>query len=207
MSYDRINGSFVYGDECYVDDYYMDEIWAPINGFRYYMVSNKGRVWSEKTQRFLTVKPMDDHGHLGVCLCQDGRAYYRYIHRLVAEAFIPNPSRYPVVRHLDDDPGLDSEYDLAWGTQRDNIHDAIRNGRKYTLSKEDRERSYEKTRTPIKAIELSTGRVFNFVSQKEASRVLGIPQANIWKVLSGTRPRAQGFIFNYVDRGEDDGRY
>lgn len=51
------------------------------------------------------------------------------IHRLVAEAYIPNPKNLSVVMHLDDNP-LNNHYkNLQWGTQKENIQDAIHKGR------------------------------------------------------------------------------
>ena len=47
------------------------------------------------------------------------------IHRLVAETYIPNPNNYPVVRHLDDCPENNDYWNLAWGTQADNVHDCL----------------------------------------------------------------------------------
>ena len=83
-----MEGSFVYGDNVYIDDSYMDEEWEYIYGIEGYMISNKARVWSERSQKFLKLKKMDKHGHLGVCLYLNGKRIYKYIHRLVAEAFI-----------------------------------------------------------------------------------------------------------------------
>jgi len=51
-----------------------------------------------------------------------------YVHRLVAEAFIPNPEGLPFVRHLDDNPANNAASNLAWGTRSDNGVDAVRNG-------------------------------------------------------------------------------
>lgn len=195
MSRLYLEGRYVYGDDIYIDDYYMDEIWADIEGIDDYMVSNKARVWSKKTQSFLKVKPLDKHGHLGVCLYQDGQRIYRYIHRLVAEAFIPNPHNLPVVRHLEDRPYLNEPDDLEWGTQRENAYDAMRNGRAYILTDEDRYKGNKDRMTPLVAINLTTGEELYFESQGEASRVLRLPQANIWKVLHGERYSAGGYTF------------
>ena len=52
-----------------------------------------------------------------------------YIHRIVAESFIPNPNNYPVVRHKNDDPTNNHYSNLEWGTHSDNTNDAIRNGK------------------------------------------------------------------------------
>lgn len=205
---DGYPGEFIYGDYMYIDDYYMEERWKPIDGFRMeYWVSNLARVWSMKNRQFLKLKRMDRHGHLGVCLHLDGFKYYEYIHILVAEAFIPNTHNYPIVRHLYDNPNYNTVYDITWGTQRDNMHDAIRNGRAYRLTDEDREKGFEKSRTPIRAINMTTGDILSFRGQGEASRILGIPQANIWKVLNHQRPRAQGYTFEYMNRGEYDECY
>ena len=196
----HVDASYVYGDDIYVDDYYLDEKWEYIAGFPMYMVSDKARVWSVKNQKFLKLKPLDRHGHLGVCLRRDGVAYYRYIHRLVAEAFIPNPKNLPIVRHLYDDPSQNAVDDLAWGTHRDNAYDAILNGTAYMLTDEDRYRGNYERMTPIIAINTITNKRTRFQSQGEASRILGIPQANIWKVLRGQRRAAGNYIFKEVSK-------
>lgn len=48
-----IEGRFVHGDNIYIDDYYLDEEWRHIQGYPGYMISNKGRVWSSKTNKIL----------------------------------------------------------------------------------------------------------------------------------------------------------
>ena len=202
-----LEGRFVYGDDIYVDEYYSDERWSHIDGFPGYFVSDKGRIWSERHQQFLVLKQLDNHGHLGVCLYVDGERYYRYLHRLVAEAFIPNPDGLPVVRHICDEPSRNEAEDLSWGTQRDNWNDAIRNGRGYALTPEDRERGYEQSRTPVVAIDLTTGQRRSFRGQRYASKALGIPQANIWKVLTGERRQAGGYRFEYSERRVVNGHH
>lgn len=203
---DGFPGEFVYGDEIYVDEYYFDERWKPINGFcGEYWVSDKGRVWSMKTNRFLKLKKLDSHGHLGVCLYTLKGPVYAYIHRLVADAFIPNPNNYPVVRHIYDNPEYNEVNDLLRGTQRDNMLDARRNGRSYTITKADREKGLVNLRTPVKAINADTGEIDIFESQSHASEVLNIPQANIWKVLNGERRKAGGYYFEYIERGDRNG--
>lgn len=201
---DGYPGEFLFGDEFYMDEYYSDERWKPIFGDDRYFISNYARVWSCVSDQFMKVKPMDKHGHLGVCLMYNGRPEYYYIHRLVAQHFIPNPNNYPVVRHLDDNPYNNELENLCWGTQRDNAFDSIRNGRAYFLTDEDREKGFEKVRIPIRAIDLRTGQDYIFRGQNEAARALHIQQANIWKVLNGQRPQTQGYRFEYLHK--DGGR-
>lgn len=198
---DYISGEYVYGDDWYIDDEYMEERWWYIDGIPDYMISDRGRVWSVYSQKFLKVKPLDNHGHLGVCMSVDGRPVYKYIHRLMARAFIPNPYNLPVVRHLDDNPRNNYLDNLRWGTQKDNYEDCRRNGHARYVTPEAREIGLSKMRTPVVAVNLNTGERVLFRGQGDAARGLGLSQSNIWKVLSGERRHTGGFYFEYADRG------
>lgn len=83
----------------------MTEIYKDIKGFEgMYQISNYGNVVSLKrgTPRKLSLQT-DQKGYLSVKL-YNGNNYNRYkIHRLVAEAFIPNPNNYPQVNHINED--------------------------------------------------------------------------------------------------------
>lgn len=77
----------------------MDCITKPVEGFDDY-----GRVWSEKSHKWL--KPgLNKKGYFMVSLCHDGEYFTKKIHRLVAEAFIPNndPKQNDTVDHIDGD--------------------------------------------------------------------------------------------------------
>jgi len=84
------------------------ERWVPVRGFEFYEVSDRGSVrrlaGSPKcvTTRILKPKPAGK-GYLQVCLSGGNRPNYRYIHRLVAEAFIGPlpPRREGEVNHKD----------------------------------------------------------------------------------------------------------
>lgn len=198
--YDYIPGEYVYGDDCYIPEEYMDERWWYVDGAPGYMVSDHCRVWSEKTQIFRKLKPMDKKGHMGVCLSVDGERDYRYIHKLMAEAFIPNPNNLPIVRHWDDNPKNNYLDNLLWGTQKDNAEDCRRNGRAHYVTPEEREIALEKMRIPVLAINLKTGEETRFRGQGEAALELGLQQANIWKVLNGKRNHTGGYYFKYLDK-------
>lgn len=201
---DGIPSTYILGDDYTADSYYMDELWKQVYGFPDYYVSNKGRLYSFKSNNFVSGTPNIRTGHVDVSLWVNSIRHRRLLHRLVAETFIPNPKRYPIVRHLDDDP-LNNEVDnLSWGTQTDNMQDSIRNGTFRRLTDEDRELAMQKRRTPIVAINFITEEEIYFNSQQTASRILGVSQSDIWSVISGKRYGSNGYYFAIPDELDYD---
>lgn len=188
-------GEYIYGDNFYVDDAYMEERWKPVVNVPHYFVSDHGRLYSSISQSFIYGTPVGRCGHIDVCLKLGGERIHRYIHRLVAEAFIPNPYNYPLVRHLDDDPSNNYVGNLRWGTQADNMQDAINNNSFYYLHDDDRELAMQKRRMPVTAIRFSDGKRMNFESQCEAARILGVNQGDIYKTISGKGHGSKGYYF------------
>lgn len=82
----------------------VNEEWKPIDGYEgLYEISNLGRVKSLKYNKEKILKPGKARGYLRVCLCRNGKSKMLSVHRLVAEAFIPNPKRLPEINHKDED--------------------------------------------------------------------------------------------------------
>ena len=76
----------------------MSETWKPISDFPGYFVSDIGRVKGPRK----ILKPLPtarNRAYVYVCLYRDRLAHHRLIHRLVAEAFVPNPHGLPTVNH------------------------------------------------------------------------------------------------------------
>lgn len=114
-----------------------DEEWRPVVGYEgYYEVSNWGNVRSvdrvitsgAKRKGAMLTPWKFGIGHLSVSLNRGRSKKNKQVHRLVAEAFLPNPEGYPIVRHLDDVPDHNHVSNLRWGTYSENSYDAIRNG-------------------------------------------------------------------------------
>lgn len=196
-------GEYVYGDSVMLHDIYCDERWKRVVDFPEYWISNYGRIWSSITDNFIYGTPNSRTGHIDVCLHCGGRRFHKYIHRMVAEAFIPNPYNLPMVRHLDDDPSNNMVDNLAWGTQIDNMRDCINNGNFAYFTDENREKAMKKRRTPIRAINLQTGEEFKFISQQEAARYINMRQSDISNVVLNKRKSAKGWFFVYED-GDDN---
>lgn len=195
---DGYPGEFVYGDDYFTPEEYMDEVWKRVRGYDAYWVSNMGRVYSTYKRKFLK-QTATKKGHLYVDLHQNGVERRYYVHRLVADAFIPNPNNLPHVRHGDDIPDYNEVENLSWGYPKDNVHDCIRLGNFYRLNDEDRELAMQKRRTPIVAVNLRTGIEIEYISQQEAARQLGINQSTINEVLNGYIKHAYGYYFYYAN--------
>ena len=94
-----------------------------IKGFEDYQITDDGRVWSKKTNKWM--KPsIEKTGYKHVVL--NGR-YNKRIHRLVAEAFVPNPEDKPCVDHIIpiSDGGTNEASNLRWVTQEENCNNII----------------------------------------------------------------------------------
>jgi len=98
----------------------MQEIWKDIEGYEgLYQVSNLGNVKSIKNN--IIKKPSKlPKGYLQICLNKNGKLKYISIHRLVAQAFIPNPNNLPCVNHKDCNPQNNNINNLEWCTYKEN---------------------------------------------------------------------------------------
>lgn len=92
-----------------------------------YQISDTAEVTNIRTGRIK--KSWDDtSGYKSINLYKDGKKAHKQLHRLMAEAFIPNPNNYPIVLHKDNDKQNPYLYNLIWGTYSDNNSQAIRDG-------------------------------------------------------------------------------
>ena len=84
-----------------------------------YAITSCGKVWSYKSNKFLS--PGITEGYHQVGLMKNGKRKYFYIHRLVAEAYIPNPNGYDTVDHIDGDKAHNYPNNLQWLPNIDNV--------------------------------------------------------------------------------------
>ena len=119
---------------------FMKEIWKDIKNYEgLYQVSNFGRVKSLKFGKEKILKLLKHNcGYLYIGLHKDNNVKNYYIHRLVAEAFIPNPDNLPQVNHKDENKlnnvvsnleWCDAKYNINYGTARERSSEKMINGK------------------------------------------------------------------------------
>lgn len=159
-----------------------------IKGFKDYLIFTDGRIFSFKTNKYL--KPWTACGYYKVGLCKDGNRYYKYIARLVAQAFIPNPDNKSEINHIDGIKANNDVSNLEWVTRSENMQHAFDMGLKKPSP------NAGATKIPINVYGYKTG---NFksthTSLSEAARFYGVFIGHISQVLTGTRKQTGGLTF------------
>lgn len=165
--------------------------WKRIEGFEDYKVSDDGYVYSEKTNRVLNLIN-NSSGYFHICLTNKGEMQYKLLHRLIAQAFIPNPEEKPSVNHIDGNKKNNSIENLEWVTNQENIRHAFDIG----LMKGNP----SSRRKKIVQIDKNTNKVISeFDSQFEASKELNIHVSSLSQCLNGKYKTAGGYIWKYKE--------
>lgn len=106
----------------------MKKIWKSIDGFEgLYEVSNFGVVRNMKNGYMKKGCP-NEKGYLRVFLRKNKKDYTRYLHRLVAQAFIPNPDNKPTVNHKNGNKLDNRVVNLEWATHKEQTFHALKMG-------------------------------------------------------------------------------
>lgn len=209
------------------------EEWRSVCGFEgLYEISNLGRIRSLGRDiirkdgpgkvfksKILKTHPSNRLRHHKINLRDlDGNNYPRFIHRLVAEAFIPNPDNKPLVDHIDTNGENNNASNLRWVTAKENSNNPVsKNKNKTTSYKKGLElRSKIKEAfnggeevklqgcmsrpKPVVKIDDLGNKVQIYPSAMEASRPMGMHKDAISKVCrkrSNSKPG--GFRWRYID--------
>ena len=112
---------------------------------------------------------------------------HHYIHRLVAEAFIPNPDNLPCINHKDENKENNSVENLEWCDYSYNANYGTRTKRAKEKQFGDR----------FVVINLDTGEVYK--TPKDASRATGIHNDSISRVCKGKSKTAGGYRWRYLN--------
>ena len=136
----------------------MIEIWKDIKGYEgLYKISNYGEVYSIRRGKLLKCKK-GNHGYERVGLSKNGKTKLFLRHRLVAEAFIPNPNCLPQVNHIDEDKSNNRCDNLEWCDSKYNCNYGSRN-------KKGSENRLNIDHTPKRVICLETKEIYDSMAQ------------------------------------------
>lgn len=108
----------------------MEEVWKDIVGYEgLYQISNLGRVKSLNYKHTGKERILKDRktnkGYLRAVLYKEGKQKQFLVHRLVAEAFVPNPENKPCIDHIDTNPLNNVCTNLRWVTQKENCNNSL----------------------------------------------------------------------------------
>jgi hypothetical protein len=189
-------------------------MWKDIDGYEgLYQVSNTGEVISLNYKRCGCVSKLklnkDTVGYLQVKLYKNKKKKNFKVHRLVAQAFLPNPLNLPEINHKDEDKtnnlvflnedgSVDKEKsNLEWCDRDYNIHYGTgqkRGGEKRVNGKKSK---------PVLQFSKDGDFIREYPSTMEVQRQLGFSQGFVSACCRGKYKQAYGFIWRYKEKGEE----
>lgn len=202
------------------------EIWKDIKGYEgFYKISSYGRIMNTGIYRDgrrynpkVLIPNTDIHGYKYVSLYKEGKVKSVKVHRLVAEAFIPNPENKPCIDHIDTDRTNNRVNNLRWVTYKENannpltikhICEVLKNReitdeyRKHMsdVMKSNIEKVMSKVRIPVLQFTKDNVFVAEFPSTVDAAKAVHGNATSISRNCRGKRPSAYGFIWKYKNHG------
>jgi len=156
-------------------------IWKPVVGYEgLYEVSNTGLVksLSKGRNKILKLTKSTDH-YYRVTLCKNKANDLKrvLVHRLVAEAFVPNPENKPIVNHIDMDHYNNNSTNLEWVTQAENLAHSHNNGVSTCRKKGGKNK---KVRNKL------TGEIYRSI--RSAAKALNVSEEKLYRRLNGEIP-------------------
>lgn len=174
-----------------------EEIWKPIKGYENYLISSKGRVkslnmYNKKEPKILKPK-LGKNGYYSVTIGSKNKRKMFLVHRLVAEAFIPNPEHKPCINHLSEIKTQNNVENLEWASfQHNNTY-----GTKI-------ERYIDTRGVKIKCLNLQTNEITYYPSIQEAGRKLNEHQQCIWRsIYKYKTPFKKKYLFTIIEKEKD----
>ena len=167
-----------------------NEVWKDIKGYEgRYQVSNYGNVKSLKYRHHNKISLLKKYKSFNYYRVALGKTHKKFfIHRLVAEAFIPNPHNLPFINHKDEN-GLNNYFEnLEWCTQSYNINYGTRN-----------ERVAQKKRRLIAQYNLNGEIIKTWASGTAIEKELKFYHSNIIKCCKKEIDTAYGYKWKYAD--------
>lgn len=164
-----------------------------IVGYERYYVNENGEVFSVKKNSTIKIcQWLSTTGYYKVCLHKNNTKHEHYVHRLVAQAFVPNPNNLPQVMHKNDIKTDCRAENLAWGTNQQNTADGYKHG-----CYKFKERCHK-----VQAVHKITGETLVFNSIRQCAEYLGYNRKCLTMVLKKERNNNYDYEFSYLMRND-----
>ena len=161
-----------------------------IKGFENYLISEDGDVYRKGKNKPLN-KWIDNTGYYQVILYKNGKRHYKRVHRLIAEAYLPNPENLPQVNHKDGIKTNTYLSNLEWMTNSENTKHGYDNNLYHTKHRSCGVDVYEKGTTKL---------LFHFESIRKLSETLGLNRKSVSNILNGSKKTNNyPYDFKYSD--------
>lgn len=179
------------------------EEWKPIPN-SVYLISNTGLVKDSLTEE-LKVQYDNGTGYKFVTIKINNKFVNQYIHRLVAQVFIPNPDNLPEVDHIDTCRDNNVSTNLRWCNRSQNCCNILTNAKMSEAKLGDKNPKVMLGRTGDKSplsktvlqLDLSGNVIKEWIGVREAARTLGINYGNLQQCCIGKRNSAGGFKWKF----------
>lgn len=167
------------------------EHWIDIDGSVYAMDSREGR------QKRLIKKTQSEYNGYKYCgiRYENGKIISKRVHRLVAEAFIPNPNGYRVIGHKNNIKSDNRVENLYWTTTQENTQKAYDDG----LAKNDIGSEDSQAKPVVMYDTYTNAELGRYGSCKEAVRETGLSLTTICRQAKYHRPTRKPYYFRYED--------
>lgn len=174
------------------------EEWRPVIGYiGLYEVSNLGRVRSLPRRGtkggILVIDTSNSKHYAHVVLAKNSKLHTTSLHKIVAEAWVPNPENKPQVNHIDGDKLNNKAENLEWVTNLENRRHAIKTGLSSALPEE----AIEANMTGVMQKE-GEEVIAMYPCIKYAQYITGVCNQNIFKVCQGKRKTAGGYSWEFA---------
>lgn len=166
--------------------------------FPNYFIDETGQVYRKWKYGFTKKEPqLTKCGYMRVDLWKNGVYCHKQVHRLVAQAFIPNPDNKPQVNHIDGNKQNNDVSNLEWATPSENQLHAYKlfgyRGSRPMLGRLGKDNPFSK---PV--VQIKDGIIIaEFAGINDAERITGISHQEIGRVCRGKQKTAKGYIWRY----------
>lgn len=163
------------------------ENWVILERFPKYKISRDGRIYSLFRKMVLSPSVDSDGRSAFTFTDKDGKKVRKYVHTIVAMAYLPNPDDLPLVNHLDGNPSNNNVSNLEWASSARNNKHAYDAG-------------LNKNKNSIVQLDKAGNEIARYSSIIEAVKKLHIGRTSLSRCLNGGSKKCAGYGWKYLEK-------